>query len=78
MDVDTPTTNGDVDPGVSVRMGPVEDSKTGAPTTNGVNGKRKSTNGRKSYKEESDSDDDVPLVRYIKRRSSVWLHSDLD
>lgn len=69
MDVDNPSSNGQLEPGVSVRMGPVLDEKTGAPVkvgTNGTtNGKRKAaTNGRKSYKEESGSEDedDEPLV----------------
>jgi DNA topoisomerase-1 len=62
--------NGTVDPGVSIRMGPVEEMDIDEPVTNGnANGKRKSrgslTNGR-SYKEASSSDDDdKPLVRSL-------------
>lgn len=67
MDKELPS-NGHVEPGVSIRMGPVEDMDVDTPQTNGhVNGKRKArssmTNGR-SYKEASSSeDDDKPLVR---------------
>jgi DNA topoisomerase-1 len=65
MDVDTPSSD-HVEPGVSIRMGPME---VDPPETNGnVNGKRKSRgslpNG-KSYKDASSSEeDDKPLVRY--------------
>ena len=60
--------NGHVEPGISIRMGPVDDMDVDAPATNGAaNGKRKArnsiTNG-KSYKDASSSDeDDKPLVR---------------
>lgn len=60
--------NGHVVPGVSIRMGPVEEMDVDSPVANGnMNGKRKSrtslTNG-KTYKEETSSeDDDKPLVR---------------
>lgn len=60
--------NGHVDPGVSIRMGPVEEMDVDTPLANGhMNGKRKArnntTNG-KGYKEASSSeDDDKPLVR---------------
>lgn len=60
--------NGHVEPGISIRMGPVEDMDIDQPVTNGnANGKRKSrgslTNG-KSYREASSSEeDDKPLVR---------------
>lgn len=58
--------NGTV-PGVSIRMGPVEEMDVDEPATNGAaNGKRKSRssiNG-KSYKDASSSEDDIPLVRY--------------
>ena len=59
--------NGHVEPGVSIRMGPVEEMEVDTPTTNGnLNGKRKArssiTNG-KSYKEETSDEDDEPLVR---------------
>lgn len=59
--------NGHVEPGVSIRMGPVEEMDVdSAPTNGNINGKRKArislTNG-KSYKEDSSEDDDKPLVR---------------
>lgn len=68
MDKQLPS-NGHVEPGVSIRMGPVEDMEVDSPATNGnVNGKRKAraslTNG-KTYKEESSSEEDQPLVRFI-------------
>ncbi|KAF2736602.1 hypothetical protein EJ04DRAFT_510908 [Polyplosphaeria fusca] len=73
MDKQIPS-NGHVQPGVSIRMGPVEDMDIDdAPATNGnVNGKRKSrgslANG-KSYKDASSSDDDdKPLSK--RRRTS--------
>ncbi|KAF2200199.1 hypothetical protein GQ43DRAFT_84080 [Delitschia confertaspora ATCC 74209] len=65
--------NGDVDPGVSIRNGPVEEMDVDTPQVNGnTNGKRKSrgslTNG-KSYKEASSSEeDDKPLSK--RRRTS--------
>ncbi|KAF2013319.1 hypothetical protein BU24DRAFT_424331 [Aaosphaeria arxii CBS 175.79] len=65
--------NGDMDPGVSIRMGPVEDMDVDPPATNGIaNGKRKSrgslTNG-KTYKDASSSDeDDKPMSK--RRRTS--------
>lgn len=58
------TPNKKVDPGISIRMGPMKESPN---AQNGVvNGKRKArsslTNGR-SYKDASSSDDDdMPLV----------------
>jgi DNA topoisomerase-1 len=65
---DAAPSNGHVDPGISIRMGPVDDSMdVDAPETNGnANGKRKArssiTNG-KSYKDASSSEeDDKPLV----------------
>ena len=65
MNKETPS-NGHVEPGVSLRNGPVQDTEMqDAPTaaqTNGVHSKRKAFTG-KSYKPESDSEeDDVPLV----------------
>jgi len=69
MDKQIPS-NGHVEPGVSIRMGPVEEMDIDAPPANGTsNGKRKArnslTNG-KTYKEASSSDeDDKPLVRSI-------------
>ncbi|KAK7191677.1 hypothetical protein DPSP01_008096 [Paraphaeosphaeria sporulosa] len=64
--------NGHVEPGVSVRMGPIEPMDVDLPATNGtVNGKRKArnsiTNG-KSYKEASSDEDDKPLNK--RRRTS--------
>lgn len=58
-----------VEPGVSIRMGPVQDMDIDQPPTNGVaNGKRKSRgslgNGP-SYKEDSGSDSEKPLVRSL-------------
>ncbi|KAF2088284.1 hypothetical protein K490DRAFT_73229 [Saccharata proteae CBS 121410] len=71
MDKGNPT-NGDVEPGISLRMGPVETMDVDGPGANGTNGKRKSRasiqNG-KSYKEASSSDeDDKPLSK--RRRTS--------
>ncbi|ORX99896.1 eukaryotic DNA topoisomerase I [Clohesyomyces aquaticus] len=72
MDKQIPS-NGHVEPGISIRMGPVEDMDVDAPHTNGnVNGKRKSRgsipNG-KTYKDASSSDeDDKPLSK--RRRTS--------
>jgi len=77
MDKET-ASNRDVHPGISVRMGPVEEMDVDGADghtlhANGVaNGKRKSrgslTNG-KSYKEASSSeeDEDKPLVRHPYR-----------
>lgn len=73
MNAEAPS-NGHVEPGISIRMGPIDDSKmdVDAPETNGnVNGKRKArtsaANG-KSYEDASNSeDDDKPLVRLFVR-----------
>ena len=73
MDAENPS-NGHVEPGISIRMGPVDNDKMDidAPETNGnAAGKRKSrssiTNG-KSYKDASSSEeDDKPLVRSFVR-----------
>lgn len=61
-------TNGHALPGVSVRMGPIEEDEMDIDKpANGINGsngtKRKTSmpNG-KSYKDASDSEDDLPLV----------------
>lgn len=68
LDKEIPS-NGHLNPGVSVRSGPVEDMEVDKPHTNGVaNGKRSRnsmTNG-KTYKEatSSEEDDDAPLVRH--------------
>lgn len=68
MDKQIPS-NGQLEPGISLRNGPVDEMDVDAPATNGAaNGKRKSrpslSNG-KSYKEASSSDeeDSKPLVR---------------
>ncbi|EMD94017.1 hypothetical protein COCC4DRAFT_58578 [Bipolaris maydis ATCC 48331] len=74
MNAEAPS-NGHVEPGISIRMGPIDDSKmdVDAPETNGnANGKRKArtsvANG-KSYKDASNSeDDDKPLNK--RRRTS--------
>lgn len=73
MDKAEPTTNGHTEPGISMAMGPVDDDMdVDKPQTNGVtNGtssKRKaSLPAGKSYKDESDSeDDDVPLQKRQK------------
>ncbi|KAF2146754.1 uncharacterized protein K452DRAFT_241817 [Aplosporella prunicola CBS 121167] len=69
-----PRQNGDVEPGISLRMGPVEDMDTDGAAANGLaNGKRKSRgslpNG-KSYKEASSSEeDDKPLSK--RRKTSI-------
>jgi len=59
------TSNGHVDPGVSLRMGPVEDDMDIDNPTKHNKRKTSMTNG-KSYKEASESDDDddahVPAV----------------
>lgn len=55
-----------VNPGVSVRMGPVDDAMDiDAPAaTNGTKRRKSSMNG-KTYKDASESDDDdIPLVRH--------------
>jgi hypothetical protein len=71
MDKQLPS-NGHVEPGISIRMGPVDPMEVDAPATNGnANGKRKArnsiTNG-KTYKDASSSeDDDKPLVRLLTR-----------
>ncbi|CAI6281410.1 unnamed protein product [Periconia digitata] len=70
MDKQLPS-NGHVEPGVSIRMGPVEDMDVDPPAAANANGKRKSrgslTNGR-TYKEESSEEDDKPISK--RRRTS--------
>lgn len=64
--------NGDVKPGISIAMGPVEEMDVdtpGKPITNGTsNSKRKASMGNgKSYKDASvseEEDDDAPLVSW--------------
>ncbi|KAF1360465.1 hypothetical protein EJ07DRAFT_154914 [Lizonia empirigonia] len=70
MDKQVPS-NGHVEPGISIRMGPVDDMDMDAPNGN-ANGKRKSRGSipTASYKERSGSedDDDKPLSK--RRRTS--------
>jgi len=67
MDKELPS-NGHVAPGISIRMGPVDDMDIDPPATNG-NAKRKARNSMtnsKTYKDASGSEDDTkPLVRHI-------------
>lgn len=74
---DTPETNGHVEPGVSLRFGPVKsagdiDMQDATDANTGVAGKRKawtSVGERKSYAEpESSEDEDQPLVRRTSLR----------
>ncbi|EUC32378.1 hypothetical protein COCCADRAFT_98911 [Bipolaris zeicola 26-R-13] len=82
MNAEAPS-NGHVEPGISIRMGPIDDSKmdVDAPETNGnVNGKRKArtsaANG-KSYKDASNSeDDDKPLSKRRRTSQQVKLVKD--
>lgn len=69
MDKQT-TSNGTV-PGVSIRMGPVTtEMDIDEPATNGKRKARNSVNG-KSYKDESSSEDDIPLVRDLLMRCEL-------
>jgi hypothetical protein len=53
-------------PGISVRNGPVNNMDMDAPLVNGMNGKRKSRGSiTKNYKENSESEDDKPLVSFL-------------
>lgn len=65
MDAEVPS-NGHVEPGISIRMGPVADDDkmdVDAPETNGKRKSRSSVTNGKSYKDASSSeDDDKPLV----------------
>ena len=66
MDKETPSTS-HLQPGISLRNGPMDDMDLDEPLANGVaNGKRKSRGSitQKSYKVFSDSEDDsdAPLV----------------
>lgn len=78
MDRAEPTTNGHTEPGISMAMGPVDDNmdvdkpQTNG-VTNGVSSKRKaSLPAGKSYKDQSDSeDDDVPLKRQKTKPTST-------
>ena len=50
-------------PGISVRNGPVDEMDLDKPLSGAMNGKRKSRDSMvKTYKEDSESDDDKPLV----------------
>jgi DNA topoisomerase-1 len=79
------STNGHVNPGISVRHGPVEDmdvddvpAKTNGATNGVTNGKRKSRGSiQKSYKEASDDDEDAPIVKKRKTASKT-IESDED
>ena len=78
MDKEIPS-NGHLDPGISIRMGPVEDMDVDneRPVANGAaNGKRKSRGSlQKSYKEATSSDeDDEPLVRLESTPLANFLH----
>lgn len=77
MDKSAPA-EGQTAPGISLAMGPVENMDVDKPTTNGTtNSKRKASlpNG-KTYKDDSDSeDDDVPLQ---KRRKTQTVEEDSD
>ena len=79
MDKQEPSTNGHVEPGISMAMGPFREMDIDKPTTNGTsNSKRKASlpNG-KSYEDESDSeDDDVPLQK--RRKTKVASDSEDD
>ncbi|KAF2719941.1 DNA topoisomerase I [Polychaeton citri CBS 116435] len=81
MDAGNPSTNGSIKPGISIANGPVKDHMDlDKPLTNGTatNGKRKaSLAGRKSYKEDTGSDEDeVPLQK--RRRTAVVSDDDDD
>lgn len=72
---DAPDTNGHVDPGVSVRFGPVKKEDAGSDTN--ASGKRKtrtSVDQKKSYAEpESSEEEDQPLVRYALPLASTFV-----
>lgn len=65
MDAQVPS-NGHIEPGISIRMGPVADDDkmdVDAPETNGKRKSRSNVTNSKSYKDASSSeDDDKPLV----------------
>jgi len=66
---DTDTSMGELNPGISIRNGPVEAMEVDPPATNGNGIKRKSSMNGKSYKDTTESDDDdVPLTK--RRRTS--------
>ena len=78
-----PTTNGHVDPGVSIRFGPVEDKDVKMEDEEGdalLAGKRKSRTSvgeKKSYAEAESSEEDEPLVRLPPLRDDL-RHSHCD
>lgn len=82
---DAPDANGDVEPGISVRFGPVQDNESNkADTENDVNGgganKRKtrgSVGQRKSYAEPESSGEDEPLVCFAPPCSYRSLFNEL-
>ncbi len=58
--------SGHLDPGVSLRMGPVEMELDEGPRINGANGKRKARTNGATYKGASGSEDeDLPLVSFM-------------
>ena len=65
----SPATNGHVDPGISIRFGPVEDKdvkmEDGEDDALGVSKRksRASVGEKKSYAEAESSEEDEPLVR---------------
>ncbi|KAL9092958.1 MAG: hypothetical protein Q9159_000582 [Coniocarpon cinnabarinum] len=65
--------NGSVEPGVSLRMGPVreESMNVDKPVINGINGKRKSRVNGASYREASSSGDDEDAPLNKKRKTSI-------
>jgi len=63
---DAAPSNGHVEPGISMRNGPVEEEATGgAVKVNGAS-KRKASMGKSYAAAASDSDDDIPLVGLYK------------
>ncbi|CAG5170721.1 uncharacterized protein ALTATR162_LOCUS7220 [Alternaria atra] len=79
MDAEVPS-NGHVEPGISIRMGPVDDDDkmdVDAPETNGKRKSRSSVTNGKSYKDASSSeDDDKPLSK--RRRTSQQAKPPMD
>ena len=78
MDAQIPS-KGHVHPGISIRMGPVEDMDVDEPVTNGnAHAKRKartSIPNAKSYKDASSSeDDDKPLVRTLLASCEYFMY----
>lgn len=73
----SPMTNGDLDPGLSVRFGPVRGKDVEMKDVDGpALSKRKSRasiDNKKSYAEPESSEDDQPLVRYTLARNSSYF-----